>query len=592
MDLSVNALKVLETRYLLKNESGKVIETPQAMCRRVADYIARPDDNYNHGSSYEGSREEFFRLISELDFVPNSPTLMNAGTPMKQLSACFVLPVEDSIEGIFDSLKHMALIHQSGGGTGFSFSRLRPKDDVVKSTGGVASGPVSFMRIFDQATEVVKQGGRRRGANMGLLRIDHPDIVEFINMKRNSQQLNNFNISVGVTDAFMEALANGENYNLISPRNHRAVQSLSAQEVFEHIVEAAWLNGDPGLIFLDEINRHNPTPQLGDIETTNPCGEQPLLPFESCNLGSINLPRMLKGKEIDWAKLERTVKTAVHFLDNVIEMNSFPLPEIKEQSNRTRKIGLGVMGFADFLIAREIPYASDEAIQDAEAVMKFIADKAKEKSIQLAEKRGPFPAYYGSRLEKMGVPPIRNATLTTIAPTGSISIIAQASSGIEPLFAISFIREILDGSQMLETNPLFVQAAKDAGYYSEELMLQIAETGTIQAIASIPEAHKKIFATALDISPTWHIKMQAAFQKYIDNAVSKTVNLPNCATRDHVKKLYLQAYNLKCKGITVFRYGSRDKQVLYMGKLNPENQVDYVKADAEESGGCQVCSLL
>ena len=592
MELSFNALKVLETRYLLKNESGKVVETPQAMIRRVADFIAQPDDNYNHGSNSQKSREEFFRMISDFDFVPNSPTLMNAGTPMKQLSACFVLPVEDSIVGIFDSLKHMALIHQSGGGTGFSFSRLRPKNDVVKSTGGIASGPVSFMRIFDQATEVVKQGGRRRGANMGLLRVDHPDIMEFINVKRNMQLLNNFNISVGVTDEFMQALAQGGEYRLINPRNGSTVEYVKAELVFEQIVEAAWENGDPGLIFLDEIDRHNPTPNLGRIETTNPCGEQPLLPYESCNLGSINLSNMVRAKLVDWNRLEKTVKTAVHFLDNVIEVNHFPLPEIAEQSNRTRKIGLGVMGFADMLIALEIPYASEHAVELGESLMKFISEKAREKSIELAQSRGAFPAYKGSRLEKEGMPPIRNATLTTIAPTGSISIIAQTSSGIEPLFAVSFIREVLDGSQLLETNPLFIKAAKAAGYFSEDLMLEIAQSGTLRNISSIPEEHKQIFATALDISPIWHIRMQAAFQKHVDNAVSKTVNLPNCATREQVKKLYLLAHELKCKGITVFRYGSREKQVLYVGKLNPENQVDYVKASAEQTGECATCTLF
>ncbi|MEM2859178.1 MAG: vitamin B12-dependent ribonucleotide reductase, partial [Candidatus Bathyarchaeia archaeon] len=538
LKLSLNAISVLERRYLLKDESGRVIETPSQMFRRVAKAIAKVDALYDKSANVEAVEEEFYRVMANLEFLPNSPTLMNAGTDIGQLSACFVLPVGDSIEEIFDALKYMALIHKSGGGTGFSFSRLRPRGDVVKSTMGVASGPVSFMRIFDVATEVIKQGGKRRGANMGILRVDHPDIIEFITAKEKEGVLTNFNISVGATDEFMEAVENDEYYSLVNPRNGAVVKRLKARAVFDLIATAAWKTGDPGLVFLDEINRRNPTPHVGVIESTNPCGEVPLLPYESCNLGSINLSRMIRDGEIDWDKLRRTIRIAVHFLDNVIDANKYPIPQIEKATKANRKIGLGVMGFAEMLIKLGIPYDSDEAIAIAEKVMSFISEEARKKSVELGEERGSFPNFPGSIWDKMGYKAMRNATVTSIAPTGTISIIAGTSSGIEPLFAVAFVRNVM-GTQLFEVNSVFEQIAKERGFYSTELISKIAKTGSVQGLSEVPPDVKRIFVTALEIAPEWHVRMQAAFQKYTDNAVSKTVNLPHEATIDDVRRIFM-----------------------------------------------------
>jgi ribonucleoside-diphosphate reductase alpha chain len=585
--LSANARKVLEGRYLLKDEQGRIVESPRAMFQRVAKAVAEADLLYDHGAKGKQLEDEFFHLMINLDFLPNSPTLMNAGTEIGQLSACFVLPVGDSIREIFGAVQNMALIHQSGGGTGFSFSRLRPKDDVVKSTGGIASGPLSFMRVFDESTEIIKQGGRRRGANMGILRVDHPDIVDFIRAKERRDFLTNFNISVNATDRFMESVKADGRYDLINPRTGKVTKTLRAKQVFDRAVKSAWKTGDPGFIFIDEINRYNPTPELGEIESTNPCGEQPLLPYESCNLGSINLSTMVRDGIIDWEKLKRTVHLGIHFLDNIIDVNKFPLPEIESITKGNRKIGLGVMGFAEMLIKLGISYASDEALEVAERVMEFIQREAREKSIDLARKRGSFPNFRGSLWEKKGFERMRNATLTTVAPTGTISIIAGTSSGIEPLFAISFYREILEGTRLLEVNPLFRSMAETEGLASQELMERIALKGSIQNFPSVPKTLRRIFLTALDIPFDWHIKMQAVFQKCTDNAVSKTINLPREVTMEDVANAYLMAYERKCKGITIFRYGSKQHQVLYIGlsKGMP------LQATSEFSGDCRICSV-
>lgn len=594
LKLSLNATQVLEKRYLLKDDHGNVVETPSQMFHRVARTIAAADRLYDKDADIEKTEAVFYEVMSRLEFLPNSPTLMNAGTDIGQLSACFVLPVGDSIEEIFDALKFMALIHKSGGGTGFSFSRLRPKGDFVRSTKGVASGPVSFMRIFDTATDIIKQGGRRRGANMGILRVDHPDILEFISAKEKEGSLTNFNLSVGVTDAFMEAVEKGGDYELINPRTGKPEKKLKAATVFNLIVASAWKTGDPGMVFLDEINRHNPTPTIGQIESTNPCGEVPLLPYESCNLGSINLSRMVKNSDVDWDKLRRVVRVAVHFLDNVIDANRYPLPQIEKITKENRKIGLGVMGFAELLIQLNIPYDSNEAIGVAEKVMSFISEEARKKSEELALERGSFPNFDVSVWKEKGYKAMRNATLTTIAPTGSISIIAGTSSGIEPLFAISFVRNVI-GTQLLEVNHLFEKVAKERGFYSLELMTEIAKKGSIRDMGNIPEDVRRVFVTALDIDPEWHVRMQAAFQKHVDNAVSKTVNLPQEATIEDVSKIFWLAYKLKCKGITVFRYGSRTEQVLVLpptpSGVPPEER--YVKVDSEYAGGCpsRICPL-
>lgn len=575
MNLTENARKVLEKRYLAKDENGNLTETPEMMFRRVAKTVASADKDYVDEKELASIEERFYNLMTELYFLPNSPTLMNAGRPLGQLSACFVLPIEDSMEGIFDSVKNAALIHKSGGGTGFSFSRLRPKGSSVKSTGGVASGPVSFMKVFNAATEAVKQGGTRRGANMGILRVDHPDILEFITCKQNNEDITNFNISVGVTENFMKAVEEGKDYDLIDPRTRKKAGSLNAGEVFNLMVEMAWKNGEPGIIFLDRLNRDNVTPELGEIESTNPCGEQPLLPYEACNLGSINLSLMVKetdnGLEVDFDKLREVVHEAVHFLDNVIDVNKYPLPEIDRMTRGTRKIGLGIMGWADMLLKLGIPYDSDEAIALAEKVMSFIREEARKKSMELAEMKGVFP-FFDKSIYKDKNMKIRNATTTTIAPTGTLSIIAGVSSGIEPLFAISFIKNVMDNVELVETNPIFREVAKKRGFYSDELMRKIAKKGGLHDIEEVPEDVRRIFVTAHDISPEWHVKMQAAFQKYTDNAVSKTVNLRHDATPDDVRRVFLSAYKLGCKGVTIYRDGSRESQVLNIGKVKGKEE--------------------
>lgn len=568
-ELSDNAIKVLERRYLAHDAEGNLTETPAEMFERVASAVAQADLPYRGEEGAERSREAFVQMMASLEFLPNSPTLMNAGRPLGQLAACFVLPVDDSMEAIFTAVKNMALIHKSGGGTGFSFSTLRPQDDVVMSTRGVASGPVSFMTVFDAATETVKQGGTRRGANMGVLRVDHPDILEFIHAKAEHHLLNNFNISVGLTREFMAALEHGRAYDLVNPRTRDVDSSLNARDVFDEIATTAWGSGEPGVIFLDRMNEANPLPALGEIQSTNPCGEQPLLAYESCNLGSINLGRLVRGgngrPEVDWARLEFLVREGVHFLDNVIDAGRFPLPEIDELTRANRKIGLGVMGFADMLIKLGLPYDSEPALSTAREVMSFVSRVAREASVALAAERGPFPNFEKSVYALEGSPPIRNATTTTIAPTGSISIIAGCSSGIEPLFAVAYERRVLDGERLLEVHPDFPAAAARLGLGDDGLVKQIAEGGSLSEVEGVPAELARLFASAHEISPEWHVRMQAAFQEHTDNAVSKTVNLPQDASVEEVESLYLLAYQLGCKGITIYRYGSRPKQVLYRG---------------------------
>jgi len=567
--LSNNAKAVLEKRYLRRDECGAVVETPAEMFERVASHVSRAEIKY--GGNAKICRSEFLKMMHGLEFLPNSPTLMNAGLPQGQLSACFVLPVEDSLAGIFDALKSMALIHQSGGGTGFSFSRLRPRNDVVRATGGVASGPVSFMRIFDVATDVIKQGGRRRGANMATLRVDHPDILAFIKAKEKPGFLENFNISVAATDEFMRAAQQGGEIELINPRSCRAAGHLNAAQTMDRIAKCAWAGGDPGIIFIDRINAAHPLP--GIIESTNPCGEQPLLPNESCNLGSINLAKLVRKGELNWERLAELVGLSVRFLDDVIDVNCYPLRQIEETTIQSRKIGLGVMGFAEMLILMNISYNSPHALRLAEDIMKFISRVAREASERLGEERGSFPLFEQSKLQSWSA--MRNATVTTIAPTGTISIIAGTSSGIEPLFALAFVRHVLEGSRLLEVSPLFEDAASARGVYSPEMKAELAKKGTAADMASVPLDLKELFATALDIPPEQHVRIQAAFQKYTDNAVSKTVNLPESATVDDVLKVYNLAYDLGCKGVTVFRYGSKS-QVLYLG-------------NGETVAGCKYC---
>lgn len=565
--LTATARSVLEKRYL-KQLDENTLETPEDMFYRVAAVVAGVEKQY--GKSDKEIKEltrEFYKMMVGLEFMPNSPTLMNAGRDLGQLSACFVLPVDDSMEAIFDAIKHAAIIHKSGGGTGFSFSRLRPKNSKVRSTGGVASGPVSFMKVFNAATDAVKQGGTRRGANMGILRVDHPDILEFISCKEDNQEITNFNISVGITNEFIEALKVQGYYDLIDPHTKKAVGQLSAVSVFNNIVDHAWRNGEPGIIFLNRLNEDNPTPHLGEIEATNPCGEQPLLPNEACNLGSINLKLMVTKKDgkpvVNWERLAQVTRLAVRFLDDVIDANQYPLPEIDEVVKGNRKIGLGVMGFADLLIQLQVSYASEEAVEYAEKIMNFIQTEGRLESERLADERGTFPNYEGSIYD--GVRKMRNATVTTIAPTGTISMICGASSGIEPIFAIAYTKNVLDGTSFVEVNPLFEEYAKEYGFYSPALMAKIAETGSVQNLEEVPDWIKDIFVTALEIEPEWHIRIQGAFQKYTDNAVSKTINFANSATRDDIAKAFLLAYKLNCKGITVYRDGSRGQQVLTTG---------------------------
>ncbi len=580
--LNDNAVTVLEKRYLVKDDQGDPVERPEDLFWRVAKTIAYADARYGASpGAVEALAETFYDLMATRVWMPNSPTLMNAGRPLGQLSACFVLPVDDALSdgtsGIYDTLRNMALVHQSGGGTGFSFSRLRPKNDVVRSTMGVASGPVSFMSLYDASTEVVKQGGTRRGANMGILRVDHPDILDFISCKDDITKVTNFNISVAVTDAFMDAVNAGSSYDLVDPRSGAVVGELDAREVFDKVVHGAWKTGEPGVFFIDRANEYNPVPHLGDYEATNPCGEQPLLAYDVCNLGSINVGLFARHGEVDWDGLRKAVHLCTHFLDNVIDANRYPLPEITNLAQRIRRIGLGIMGWADFLIELGVPYDSDEAIQWAHKLMEFVDRESKTESARLAAERGTFPEWEKSiwgpdatcarRPDGQRVRPerrLRNCNLTTVAPTGTISIIAGCSSGIEPLFAVAFMRNQA-GALMPDVNDHFVDIAKREGWYSEQVMTRVAEEGHIH-FDEVPEHWQRVFVTAHDVTPEWHIKMQAAFQQYTDSAISKTCNFPNEASESYVREIYEMAFALNCKGVTVYRDGSRDMQVLSTGK--------------------------
>lgn len=599
-EASSNSLTVLKKRYLKKDENGNILETPEKRLWDTAVYVsmgrAVADPKETSDAIFKRA-EKYFKAMAARDFMPNSPTLMNAGKELGQLSACFVLPVEDDTESIFDGVKNTALIHKSGGGTGFSFSRIRPKNDKVVSTNGVASGPVSFMRVFDAATEEIKQGGTRRGANMGILHVTHPDILEFIECKRTGG-INNFNISVGITEEFMRLAEEGKEYDLINPKTKEVVGKLNAAEVLNKIIEGAWRNGEPGIVFIDRLNKDNPTPNLGAIESTNPCGEQPLLPYESCNLGSINLTNFVRGNSIDFERLKEITRLAVEFLNDVIDINFYPLPQIWEMTVRNRKIGLGVMGLADMFARLGIKYDSEKALETAERVMEAIHSAGWEMSRKMAEKYGEFPNFKGSIFDERKEKPSRNATITTIAPTGTISIIAGVSSGIEPFFAISFVRkQVLDGAPMLENNPEFVGIAREKGFYSEELMQEIAKTGKVAGNPNVPKEIQNVFVTALEISPEWHIRMQAVFQKYTDNAVSKTVNFAESATKEDIIEAYRLAYKLGCKGVTVYRDKSRQAQVLNVGEqkaagtidmkiteLNALRRIAYGEKDAEKRG--------
>jgi ribonucleoside-diphosphate reductase alpha chain len=588
LKLPLNTLLVLKKRYLQRDDEQNVVESPKEMFRRVAGAVSEAEEGFRSSYRKEDVEVKFFRMMTNLEFIPNSPTLMNAGTPLGQLSACFVLPVEDSIEGIFDALKNMARIHQTGGGTGFNFSRLRPRGDIVSTTMGAASGPVSFMSIFNQATGVIVQGGRRRGANMGVLRIDHPDIGDFIEAKIDEGAFSNFNLSVGVTDEFMDAVKMNKTIQSVNPRSGQRLKPLKARALFDLIVYSAWRTGDPGLVFLDEINRHNPTPELGRIEATNPCGEIPLLPYESCNLASVDVSKFVKNGSVDWDRLEETIRWGVRFLDDVIEVNKYPLLEIKQMTEANRKIGLGVMGFADMLIRLGISYTSPEAVTTASQLMKFFRDMSLKASRHLSDERGVFPNHKKSVYRKKNIG-LRNATVNTVAPTGTISIIAGCSSGIEPLFALSFVRNVLSGTRLFETHPLFEMELQSQYLYSRELMTRIGRLGSIQNVDEIPEKLKKVFITSFDVPPDMHLKIQAAFQKYTDNSVSKTINLPEDATVEDVRAIYIKAHEMKCKGITIYRYGTKKNQVLsFDSRAGTERREDdrFVTAESEYSGGC------
>ena len=588
LKISTNALTVLKERYLKRDANGSVIETPEQMCVRIAHNLAEADKLY--GQDAEKTEQNFYSMLANMEFLPNSPTIMNAGNVLQQLSACFVIPVEDSMTGIFDAVKWAALIHQTGGGTGFAFSRLRPKNDVVRSTSGVSSGPVSFMKVFDAATEAIKQGGKRRGANMGILRVDHPDILEFITMKEDNKTLQNFNISVAITNKFMEALEKNEDYDLINPRSGVAIKKMSARQIFDLIILEAWKTGDPGVVFIDRINnsRANPTPFLGQIESTNPCGEQPLLPFEACNLGSINLAKFYKESTVDWEMLKQCVHDSIHFLDNVIDMNKYPLQQIEHICKTNRRIGLGVMGFADLLFHLRIRYDSEEGVNWGRKIMQFISAEADKASMELAKTRGSFPNFDKSIYA--GGTHLRNCTRTTIAPTGTISMIADCSSGIEPLFALVFHKVVMDGKELLYINETFEKVARDRGFYSEDLMRRIASKGSIQDIPEIPQDVKDVFRVSYDISAYWHVRMQAAFQEFTDNAVSKTVNCPNFSTTKDVEEVYLMAYKLGCKGVTVYRDGSKSVQVLNVNfEEKKQKPPTLEKKQAAKEDNCPEC---
>ncbi len=626
MKLSENAKRVLERRYFQKDKNGKPVENWKIMILRVAKNISNGDPE---------KEKKYFKLMDSCYFLPNSPTLMNAGNDLQQLSACFVLPIEDSMESIFNSIKNAALIHKSGGGTGFSFSNLREKNSRVKSTNGVSSGPITFLKAFNAATDAVKQGGTRRGANMAILNVNHPQILEFITCKEDPSELTNFNISVGITEDFMKAVYHDDEYELISPHTKKVTQKLKARDVFILIVEMAYKNGEPGIIFLDRINKFNPTPHIGRIESSNPCGEQPLLPNEACNLGSLNLAAMIKQEKINWKLLKKVVKDSVEFLDDVIDRSKFPLPEIAEMVKANRKIGLGLMGWADLLFMLKIPYDCDAAVELAEEIMEFIDFHSKQKSMELAQKFESFPNFKGSIYDKgklkrnnnkldwkelsdkIAKNGIRNATTTTIAPTGTISMIADTSSGIEPQFSLVYIKNVMDGEKLLYVNPIFEKAVRDAGLYSQDLMEKVSETGSISHLKEISEELKKIFVTSHDISPEWHIRMQAAFQKYTDNAVSKTINFKRDATREDIRMSFELAYELGCKGVTVYRDGSRENQVLNVGsKVSEEDKLKvsprkrphitngitqkietgcghlYVTTNSDEIGACEVFTQM
>ena len=570
--LSAHAKIVLRGRYLAKNTAGTIVETPAQLFWRVATDIAQAERLYPTASRLPHAAQRWYDCMARLEFLPNSPTLMNAGRRLQQLSACFVLPVEDSLVSIYDSLKEQALIHQSGGGTGFSFSHVRPHNDRVASSSGVASGPISFMRLFNLSTDVIKQGGTRRGANMGILRVDHPDILDFIALKQTPTEMTNFNLSVGITDSFMQALVRRRTYTLINPRTNKPTRRLPAQLVFDRLVKAAWASGEPGLVFLDTINRANPTPRLGTIESTNPCGEQPLLAYESCTLGSINLANFVARPEarptIDFVRLAETISIAVRFLDNVIDRNRFPLPQIDRMTKQTRKIGLGIMGFADLLIGLNIPYNSEAALQTATTLMEFFRSRAHLASAGLAAERGVFPAYRGSRLQTLHQRR-RNATVTSIAPTGSISLIADCSPGIEPLYGVQEVRRIMDGVVLTSLHPAFVRRARALGLDLDSLLPDLAAHPSIQHLTPIPEELRRLFVTAHDVSPEHHVRMQSVFQRYSDSGVSKTINLPATATKAEVAAAFLLAYQLGCKGLTVFRTGSRERQVFSCSPAHP-----------------------
>ena len=595
LKLPLNTLLVLKKRYLLKDDEKNIVETPRELFRRIAGSISEGEANFKSKRNKNEVEEKFFRMMTSFEFLPNSPTLMNAGTSLGQLSACFVLPVEDSMEGIFGALKNMAKIHQTGGGTGFNFSRLRPMGDLVSSTKGEASGPVSFMSIFNQATGVIVQGGRRRGANMGILRCDHPDIVDFIEAKIEEGAFSNFNLSVGVTDRFMDAVRKNSKFDLVNPRTRKTVKSIKARVLFDLIVYSTWRTGDPGLIFLDEINRRNPTPRLGRIEATNPCGEIPLLPNESCNLASINLSKFVRNRSMEWDRLEEAIKWGVRFLDDVIEVNSYPLPQIREMTFANRKIGLGVMGFADMLIKLGIPYNQESAVRMALKVMKFVRDASLKASQSLARERGVFPNHKESIYPKKNMR-MRNATVNTVAPTGTISIIAGCSSGIEPLFALSFVRNVLSGRKLYEIHSLFEEELRMRSLYSKELLAEVGKVGSVRDIKQLPADIRKVFVTAFDVPPKHHLRIQAAFQKYTDNSVSKTINLPFDSTVEDVRKIYLLAHELKCKGITIYRYDTKKNQVLsFDSRIGEEREelLDFIMAESEYAGGCHsgICSF-